>query len=513
MPQPRQRMSPIRGWPRSLRRTFLRPQLLAFLPALLLAAHWFGWQGVGMIVALTVPLLLVLAGLFEREQRPIDGLTGHLTREALVEEIDDALLSIRSEAETAIVVAFEIDEGPQLARRLGPAALEVVLCRTGDRLAGSARSADRVARIGEFRFAMLFSPVRNAGMDLAVRAVERLQGAASEPVSIDSGSVYVTLSAGICLERRAPGRSGMALLDAAVTALEEARLVGEGAVRAYSAEMRSRAAHRQALAEDIGRAIDEGEIVPWFQPQVCARTGRVTGVEALARWDHPRSGIIPPADFIPTAEATGRIERLGEAMLFHGLSALRRWDRDGIDVPRIGVNFSSAELRNPRLVERVKWELDRFDLAPERLAVEILETVVAEPSDDAISANISGLAALGCLIDLDDFGTGSASIASIRRFAVSRLKIDRSFVTRIDADPAQRKMVSAILSMAEKLDLDTVAEGVETRAERSLLASMGCGHIQGYLLARPMPLEEAEAWLTDHAARLSSESAASSLTA
>ncbi len=517
MTTPRQRTTPIRGWqrrlPRSLRRTFLRPQMLAFAPALLLAGAWFGLQGVLMIVALTVPLLMVLSGLFDRDQRQVDGLTGHLTRDGLTEEIDDALVSIGSEAETAIVVAFEVDHGPQLAARLGPAGLETVLCRTADRLASTARSGDRVGRIGEFRFAVLFAPVRNAGMDLALRTVERLQGAASEPVSVDSGSVYVTLSAGFCLERRAPHRTGEALLEAAVTALDEARLVGDGAVRAYSAEMRGRAAHRRALADDIGRAIDEGEIVPWFQPQVCAQTGRVTGMEALARWNHPQSGIIPPADFLPTAEAAGQMERLGEAMLFNGLSALRRWDRAGLDVPRIGVNFSSAELRNPRLVDRVKWELDRFDLAAERLAVEVLETVVAAPDEDAVSANIAGLATLGCAIDLDDFGTGSASIASIRRFAVSRLKIDRSFVTRIDADPAQHKMVAAILSMAEKLDLDTLAEGVETRAERTLLASMGCGHIQGYLLARPMPLDEAETWLESYAARPEREGAASSLSA
>ncbi len=517
MTLPRQRLSPVRGWhrrlPRSLRRTFLRPQLLAFLPAVLLAAHWYGTQGVLMIVALTVPLLLVLAGLFERDQRPIDGLTGHLARDALVEEIDDALRAIGSEAETAIVVAFEIDGGPQLAGRLGPAAFEMVLCRTADRLAGASRVGDRVARIGEFRFAVLFAPLRNAGMDLGLRTVERLQGAASEPISVDAGSVYVTLSAGFCLERRAPQRTGEALLEAAVTALDEARLTGEGAVRAYSAEMRSRAAHRKVLSEDIGRAIDEGEVVPWFQPQICARTGRVTGMEALARWNHPQNGTIQPADFLPTAEAAGQMERLGEAMLFNSLAALRRWDREGLNVPSIGVNFCAAELRNPRLVERVRWELDRFDLTPGRLAVEILETVVADPNDDTISANIAGLAMLGCAIDLDDFGTGSASIASIRRFAVSRLKIDRSFVTRIDADPAQRKMVAAILSMAEKLELDTLAEGVETGTERSLLASMGCGHIQGYLIAPPMPAGETEEWLISHAARLESESAASSLTA
>ncbi len=498
---------------RSIRRTFLRPQMLAFLPALVLGGYWFGLQGVLMIVALTSPMLFVLGGLFERDPPPVDGLTGMLTQGALEEAADDAMFSAQSGAEAAILIAFEIDGGADLEERLGPRGIEVVLCRIADRLNSALRGTDRVARIGDYRFGVLLSPDRNAGMDISLRTAERLQGAASEGISIDAGTVYVTLSAGVCLERRAPQRTGQSILASAVIALEEAKANGQGTVRSFSSEMRQRADARQSLADDFARALEAGEVVPWFQPQICARTGAISGFEILARWQHPERGVLSPAEFLPAAEATGQMERLGETMLYNGLSALRRWDRGGLKVPKVGVNFSSAELRNPKLVEKVRWELDRFDLTPERLAIEILETVVAGAEDDAITTNISGLAKLGCTIDLDDFGVGAAPISNIRRFAVSRLKIDRSFVTRVDADPAQRKMVDALLSMAEKLDLETLAEGVETMAEHALLAEMGCTHLQGYAIARPMPPEDAETWIKQWRTRPTSAGVAASLSA
>ncbi|MFC3118996.1 EAL domain-containing protein [Jhaorihella thermophila] len=173
-----------------------------------------------------------------------------------------------------------------------------------------------------------------------------------------------------------------------------------------------------------------------------------------------------------------------------------------MQVPRIGVNFSTDELRDPDLVERVRWELDRFELMPDRLTIEILETVVADDPDDTVLHNLTKLSAMGCGIDLDDFGTGQASISAIRRFSVSRIKIDRSFVTRADSDPDQQKMVGAILGLAERLDLDTLAEGVETVGEHALLAQLGCGHVQGHGIGRPMPFEETLDWMARHDAKL-----------
>jgi diguanylate cyclase len=234
---------------------------------------------------------------------------------------------------------------------------------------------------------------------------------------------------------------------------------------------------------------------------VSTDTGAITGFEALARWHHPERGLIPPAEFLPAVMDAGLSSRLCDTILTGSLAAMRKWDQIGLNVPKVGVNFSCAELRDPRLVDRIKWELDRFDLKPQRLAVEILETVVADTSNDIIVRNLSALSRLGCALDLDDFGTGQAAIANIRRFSVNRIKIDRSFVTRVHDDREQQRTVAAILSLAEQLGLDTLAEGVETPEEHAMLAQLGCRHIQGYVIARPMPFEETADWVGRHRAQ------------
>lgn len=198
----------------------------------------------------------------------------------------------------------------------------------------------------------------------------------------------------------------------------------------------------------------------------------------------------------------GKADILGMRILRDALDALKSWDAAGFDIPQVGVNFCADELRDPKLVDRLTWELDRHDIAPSRLTVEILETVVAYSPDDMIVRNISQMAKLGCRIDLDDFGTGHASISSIRRFAVHRLKIDRSFVKRLDCDLQQQRLVNAIQLMAEQLDLETIAEGVETAGEHAMLAQLGVGQVQGFGIARPMPVTRTAGWITDHMARV-----------
>jgi diguanylate cyclase len=186
-------------------------------------------------------------------------------------------------------------------------------------------------------------------------------------------------------------------------------------------------------------------------------------------------------------EQAGLSDRLGATMLHAALAAVRSFDDAGSHLPCVAVNFSAGELRNPGIVDRVRWELDRFGLAPDRLTVEVLETVIDTTGDDMVTRSLAGFAALGCGIDLDDFGTGHAAIGSIRRFSVQRVKIDRSFVRRIDTDADQQNVVSAMILMAERLGLDTLAEGVETAAEQATVARLGCRHVQGFAIARPMP--------------------------
>lgn len=358
-----------------------------------------------------------------------------------------------------------------------------------------------VTRLDGAVFAVALHPVARLDLESVLQLAARLQDVSEAAVSLDATTVHVGVSVGFCLASRSPAEGGPALVEAAQAALEDARHNGPGAIRAYTSEMQRRCADSNALRRRIGPALDEGEVVPWLQPQISTDTGAVTGFEALARWHHPDRGVLMPSEFLPDLLAAGYSERLGEVMLGSVLRALRHWDDAGHVIHSVAVNFAEEELRNPRLPDKVQWELDRYGLAPHRLTIEILETVIAEAADDVTVQTISRLARLGCRIDLDDFGTGHASMSSIRRFAISRIKIDRSFVTRLDEDQEQQRMVSAILSMAERLGLETVAEGVETPAEHALLAQLGCNHVQGYGIARPMAIEAATEWIAARASR------------
>jgi diguanylate cyclase (GGDEF)-like protein len=401
---------------------------------------------------------------------------------------------------TACVV-IQFDDLTQLLDRHGRAAQAEVLERCAERICAALREGDVVARLEGGGFAIAIAAMRKLDVESMVQLAARLQTAVSPPISVDAARFYVTASIGFCLGDRAPQGNGASLLDAAQVAADEAVRNGPGAIRAYAPDMARKRADRDAYRSILETALDEGHIRPHFQPQINTDTGAISGFEALARWHHPERGLIPPSEFLSAIEDAGLSERLGEVILFHALEALLHWDKAGFDIPCVSVNFSASELRNPRLAEKLKWELDRFNLLPPRLCVEILETVVAETDNDVIVRNIAALSELGCGIDLDDFGTGHASITNIRRFAVRRIKVDRSFVTKVDVDREQQKMVSAILSLAERLGLETLAEGVETKGEHAILSQLGCGHVQGFLIARPMPFEDTHDWITAHDAR------------
>lgn len=344
-------------------------------------------------------------------------------------------------------------------------------------------------------------PPRGPGTATPGDLAARLQAVIAEPLQIDGARLHVTASIGFCAPDQAPARSERALLDAAQLAADEARRRAPGGLCVYSPTLSREQDMRGLQRDTLIAALARGEIRPYFQPQISADTGNVSGVEALARWHHPQRGLLAPGTFLPAIVRFDISERLAEVMLHEALAALVQWDRAGLRVPSVSVNFSAEALRNPWLPERIRWELDRHGLRPPRLTIEILETVVAAAENDLLLSNIAQLSSMGCGIDLDDFGTGHASIWTLRRFQVRRLKIDRYFVRRADVDPAQQQMLSAILSLAERLQLDTVAEGIETPGEHALLSQLGCGHLQGFGIARPMPFDEMGTWLAQHDTR------------
>lgn len=480
------------------------PHLLAFLPAVTLGAFWLGGEGALTMTALIVPLVFAMVGGIDtRPPRVVPNDLSVVTPPERLEEIVESVLQSAAERNRRTACfAVEIDEPKALARSHGKAAAEVVLARAGERIQSAMRDFDAVRRIGDARFVIVLEPIRQLTLDTCLSLADRIQTTLDAPISVDGTSIHASCSVGFCVSNRAPADDSAALIGAATRALDEALRAGAGSVRSFSGDWRPRMPHEETaetgIEADIAAALEEGQFEPWFQPQLSTDTGRITGFEALARWIHPQKGLIPPGDFLPALEDSGRIERLGEIMLTKSLAALRKWDDAGFDIPNVAVNFSDAELRNPNLLDRVKWELDRFELTPDRLVVEVLETVVAVSPDDTTARNINALATLGCGIDLDDFGTGQASISAVRRFSVSRLKIDRSFVTKADRDPDQQRLIAAILTMADQLGLEAVAEGVETPGEHTMLAQLGCAHVQGFGIARPMPFSDTLDWIGEH---------------
>lgn len=400
--------------------------------------------------------------------------------------------------ENSALFLLGLEDLPQWLSRGGQDRHQRVYTILADRLTSQTRTQDQILRRGS-QLAVLARGIKDRSPDQLVQIAERLQKAASQPVMIEGSTIYPTCSVGI-LALPAVGISGH--FAAAEAALQDATRAGSGQIRVFDKSVKRRQSASVGLGQEVARALSSGEIRAWFQPQIAADTGQISGFEALARWHHPRLGVLAPGVFLDLIDAEGKSERLAEVILSDALQALVAWGKGGFRVPSVGVNFSTDQLRNPRLAEHLKWEVDRFDLAPDRITVEILETVISDHDSDSVTRNIRALAAHGFPVDLDDFGTGHASIANIRRFQVSRLKIDRSFVSGLGTDPEQQALVRAILQMANGLGLDCVAEGVETISEQHQLAEMGCRFVQGFGIARPMPFAETLPWIKAHQAQL-----------
>ncbi len=485
------RMRHIRA---DLRAVLHGPHMLAFLPAAALAAFWIGGELWLLLVALLIPVAYVLV-----DATPAPVITDDDTSP---ETLIAATLAQCGPTRTAVVFRLMLDDFNLLVDRQGLQAADTVLGQVATRLQSALRQGDHVLPMQDGGFCVVTAPVRHMDIDSAIQIAGRMQTAVEDPVMVGAASVFMSCSIGFCLTSRNPGATAATLYEAAEAALTEARQNAPSAIRAHARGMQSERASRSLMAAEAAAALENGQIRPWFQPQISTDTGEVTGFETLARWIHPERGLISPAEFLPVMEEAGLTPRLGEVMLRGALTALSAWHAQGFAVPAVGVNFSAAELRDPALPDRIRWELDRFDLDADALMVEVLETVIATTPDDAVVRTISALSRMGCRIDLDDFGTGHASLASIRRFTASRIKIDRSFVMKVDRDPDQQRMVTAILSMAERLGLDTLAEGVETVGEHAMLAQLGCRHVQGFGIARPMPVEQTRDWMQAHRAKL-----------
>jgi len=482
------------------------PPALAFIPALVLAMIWFGLKGVTLVLFSIIPALYLYQSHLRRSVHrlltapdPEPVMRGY---DIFEEGIEQVISHVASKDLKSSLFCVEIDNFQDLCDQYGRSTMQKTVKSIGERLLASVRDIDLVCQRNDAQFAVCIAPVRYLNTVLCRDMADRFQQTLQETIHIDGERVPMSVSIGFCLISSAAEVTAAAWLERSVSALAKAREQGPSAIERLPVKPPAVPPSSPDRREEIRQALRSGQIQPWFQPQISTHTGEISGFEALARWVHPTKGIILPSDFLPLVDQADLFEQLAETMMRGGFAALKAWDNAGFDVPAIAVNFSGPELSNPALIEKIKWELDHFDLNPDRLVIEILETVVSNVDDDIITKNIHQLEQLGCRIDLDDFGTGQASIGAIHQFGVTRIKIDRSFVARADRCSKQKQVINAILAMAEHFGVETLAEGVETVGEHTTLAQLGCDHVQGFGIASAMPFEQTLQWIPQNTAKI-----------
>jgi diguanylate cyclase (GGDEF)-like protein/PAS domain S-box-containing protein len=411
-----------------------------------------------------------------------DGLTALPNRIMLRQRLDESLALTRRSGEKVAVLFVDLDGFKGINDTLGHAVGDKLLKCVTKRLRSSVREEDAVARLGTDEFAIVQA---GAGRpeDVAVLA-KRLIDAIGEPYRLDGHTVLSSASIGIAM---APGDGDDAekLLKNADMALSRAKSEGHATFSFFEAEMDARAQSRRLIEIDLRAAIEADALVPHYQPLIDLRSGRITGAEALVRWPHPVRGMISPAEFIPVAEENGLINVIGALMLRRACTDAARWPSE----VSVAVNLSPLQFRTGNLLSIAMDALRQSGLPPNRLQLEITETLLLEKSDQVL-ATLHALRALGVRISMDDFGTGYSSLSYLRSFPFDKIKIDRSFVRGLDSNPDAQAIMRAIISLGAGLGVTITAEGVETEAELSYLRAEGCHEGQGFLFSRARPNAE-----------------------
>ncbi|MBS1302309.1 EAL domain-containing protein [Loktanella sp. SALINAS62] len=363
-----------------------------------------------------------------------------------------------------------------------------LLRHIADTLRAAAGPHGLTARVGGNEF-IVAKKIDIAAVDI-VDFAETLCKWTSGPVSIDGQQIACCVSAGIAVLDPATCRDGDgSVLAAAEMALAEAKQLGRS-VQLFQPTMQVRAVNDGDLTRDLQRAVECNEFEAFFQPQVDAIAQRCIGFEALLRWVHPERGILPAGAFLAIAQRAGLTETLDDLVLDRACRALTFLDSIGRSDLTVSVNLSANQVADTRLLSRLLATLRRHDVARHRIRLELLESTLLDERTSHYIANIEKLVQAGFVMELDDFGTGHAAIATLRKFKVSQIKIDRSFVQNVDHDPELQELTGAIISLAQRLGICILAEGVETAAEQACLVSMGCSRAQGWFYDKALPLSK-----------------------
>ncbi|HEV8296351.1 MAG TPA: EAL domain-containing protein [Acidimicrobiales bacterium] len=422
-----------------------------------------------------------------------DSLTGLPNRSLLHDRLERALARAERTDGLVTVVFVDVDQFKSVNDSRGHGAGDELLCAIATRLSDVMRDADTIARFGGDEFVIVCDGI--ADQPSAVAVGQRIVAAFDEPIVLDSGAVFATVSGGVAIS--SPTSTADELLLWADAAMYRAKERGRARIEVYDHGSPTRAEARLSLVAGLHRALDVGELVVAYQPVVDMADGSIVSAEALVRWDHPDRGRIGPLDFIPVAEETGLITRVGAAVLRDACRHLARWRRvDPLMV--VSVNLSGRQLADRDVVELVGRTLAEFDLPASALCLEVTETVAMD-GEESYVAVLEQLHDLGVRLAIDDFGTGYSSLRNLRRLPVDAVKIDREFVDGLPVDPHDHAIVSAMFAMASALGLVVIAEGVETDAQHAALRRLGCNFAQGFRYARPLEPSRFEHVLTTRA--------------
>lgn len=415
-----------------------------------------------------------------------DSLTGLPNRTLFLDRLRHALRRrVRRGTGVLAVLFLDVDRFKVVNDSLGHGAGDRLLIDVAGRLDEALRPADTVARFGGDEFTVLCEDI--AGELEAVAIAQRIVDVFAEPFEVDGREVFLSTSVGIALATGTvtdPARSEDLIRDADA-AMYRAKERGKARYELFDAALRDQAMRRLELENALRRAVERGELRMHLQPEIAVAGGAIVGFEALVRWQHPERGLLSPAEFVPMAEETGLIASIGEWVLREACAEASAWaDRE----LTISVNVSARQLGDGGFVDLVDTVLRTTGLAPQSLCLELTESAVIECGATTLST-LNGLKRLGVQLAIDDFGTGWSSLGHLRRFPIDVVKLDRSFVSGLDREPQDVSIAAAIISLAHALGLSTVAEGIETGEQLAVLASLGCDLGQGYLFARPAPLE------------------------
>ncbi|MCL6635389.1 MAG: EAL domain-containing protein [Peptococcaceae bacterium] len=428
-----------------------------------------------------------------RHQAFHDALTGLPNRMLFKDRLTLAIAHAKRNKQILAVLFLDLDRFKLINDTLGHALGDQLLQMTAQRLMETVREDDTVARLGGDEFTLLLPGINKA--ENAAKVAQKVIEAIRNPFTIGQHELYITTSVGVALYP-SDGEDAETLLKNADAAMYLAKEKGRNNYQLYTPAMNARAFERLELENSLRRALEKGEFVVYYQPKIKMDTGKIVGMEALVRWQHPEKGLVPPADFIPVAEETGLIIPLGEWVLRTACRQNKAWQDRGFPPMRVAVNLSARQFQLQNLVETIARILEETGLEPRWLELEITESVAMQNAEYTVKM-LHELKEMGIQLSIDDFGTGYSSLSYLKRFPIDKLKIDKSFVREIGMDKDNEVIASTVIVLGKSLKIGVNAEGVENEEQLDFLKKHQCDEMQGYLFGRPVPPEEFEKLFED----------------